>query len=141
VRASFPETLPILPIQGRHRKKRHPVKPRSDLLEERRVVIMFRETKRWMVYLLKLVVREWMRAGQRAAGSVAQPALPEDPLAKLMRVAMKTGRSEYDVFCESARNWSVPDRRVQDDFDAYLNRHRLPYYVNDYVRKQIDQRI
>jgi hypothetical protein len=94
-----------------------------------------------MGFLLKSVIQEWMRAGQRAAGSVTQAALPEDPLAKLMRVAMQTGRSEYDVFCESAQNWSVPDQRVQVDFETYLNRHRLPFYVNDYVRKQLDQHI
>jgi len=122
-------------------KKRHPVKPHSDLLEKEPVVIMFGQTKRWMVYLLKFTVRKWMRAGQRAAGTVTQRDLTEDPLVKLMRVAMQTGRSEYDVFRESAQNWSVPDRRVQDDFNAYLNRHRLPFYVNDYVRKQLEQNI
>ena len=30
---------------------------------------------------------------------------------------------------------------IQEGANAYLNRHRLPFYVNDYVRKQLEQNI
>lgn len=65
-----------------------------------------------------------------------RPASTEDYLFKVARV---TGKSEYDVFCKSAENWPVSQEMVREDFKDYLMHNTVPYYVNDFIRKNKDQ--
>ncbi len=53
----------------------------------------------------------------------------------IYEVSRLTGRSDYDLFFRAAAEWGVPDRRVERDFAKYLSDQTLPYYVNDFVRK------
>ncbi len=59
-------------------------------------------------------------------------ASTEDYLFKIARI---TGKSEYDIFCKSAENWPVSQAMINEDFKGYLMHHTVPYYVNDFVRK------
>jgi hypothetical protein len=53
----------------------------------------------------------------------------------LYKIARTTGTSEYEVFCKAAESWPVSDRKIEQDFSAYLFDHRAPYYVTDFIRK------
>jgi hypothetical protein len=76
--------------------------------------------------LAQLVARFPMPAWRR------RPASTEDYLFKVARV---TGKSEYDVFCKSAESWPVSQAMVNEDFKEYLQNNTVPYYVNDFIRK------
>lgn len=65
-----------------------------------------------------------------------QAPTTEDYLYKIARV---TGKSEYDIFCKSAENWPVSPEMINKDFKDYLMHHTVPYYVNDFIRKNKDQ--
>ncbi|MFZ7127421.1 MAG: hypothetical protein ACOWWM_14795 [Desulfobacterales bacterium] len=65
-----------------------------------------------------------------------RPATTEDYLYKISRV---TGKSEYDIFCKSAEAWPVSIAAVNEDFKDYLTRDTVPYYVNDFIRKNKDR--
>ena len=56
---------------------------------------------------------------------------------RLWAAALMAEISEFELFFESAKNWSVPDHRVQNDFHDYLSSRRIPFYVNDYLRKKL----
>jgi hypothetical protein len=53
----------------------------------------------------------------------------------LYKISLATGRTEYDLFCKSAENWSVPGNRIDQDFKRYMAHQVLPYYAKDFVRK------
>jgi hypothetical protein len=57
----------------------------------------------------------------------------------LYKIARLTGKSEYDVFCKSAENWPVSQHMINEDFRAYLTDYRIPYYVNDFIRRHKTQ--
>ena len=60
----------------------------------------------------------------------------------LYNISLATGRTEYDLFCKSAEDWSVSGHRIDQDFKRYMIDESLPYYVADFVRKgheHIDQ--
>ena len=64
--------------------------------------------------------------------SCHRPVSMEDYLFKISRV---TGKSEYDIFCKSAEDWPVSEKKINQDFSRYLSQQTVPYYVNDFVRK------
>ena len=53
----------------------------------------------------------------------------------LYKISLATGRTEYDLFCKSAEDWSVSGNRIDLDFKRYMIDESLPYYVKDFVRK------
>ncbi len=53
----------------------------------------------------------------------------------LAGMAKKRGRSEYDLFHISAKEWHIQVGRIDEDFKKYLVNGDLPYYVKDYIRK------
>jgi len=53
----------------------------------------------------------------------------------LFKIARVTGNSEYDVFCKSAEDWPVSQSRIEQDFKRYLCNQSVPYYVQNFVRK------
>jgi hypothetical protein len=54
-------------------------------------------------------------------------------ICKIIRV---TGKSAYDVFCKAAEDWPVSEGQIEQDFKRYmLNDEIIPYYVNDFIRK------
>jgi hypothetical protein len=53
----------------------------------------------------------------------------------LTRLAKKRGISEYDLFFQSAEQWSVFKRNIDEDFKEYLINDHMPHYVRDYIRK------
>ena len=57
----------------------------------------------------------------------------------LYNISLVTGRTEYDLFCISAEDWSVSVNRIDQDFKRYMIDESLPYYVQDFVRKNYKQ--
>ena len=53
----------------------------------------------------------------------------------LYKLARVTGTSEYDVFCKAAEGWPVSQHMIEQDFGEYLKCTAVPYYVNDFLRK------
>jgi hypothetical protein len=53
----------------------------------------------------------------------------------LFKISRVTGNSEYDIFCKSAEDWPVSKAKIDQDFTTYLQSQDVPYYVNDFVRK------
>jgi hypothetical protein len=64
--------------------------------------------------------------------ALKKPFTDEEILFNLARI---TGRSEYDLFFDAAKTWHVPAAQVNADFNGYLTREQIPYYVTDYLRK------
>jgi hypothetical protein len=53
----------------------------------------------------------------------------------LYNISLATGRTEYDLFCKSAEDWSVSGNRIDQDFKRYMTDESLPYYVMDFIRR------
>ena len=53
----------------------------------------------------------------------------------LYDISLATGRNEYDLFHKSAEKWSVSSDQIKEDFKRYMAEQVLPYYVQDFVRK------
>ena len=53
----------------------------------------------------------------------------------LYELSLATGRTEYDLFCISAQDWSVSGDRIDQDFKIYMMDQVLPHYTKDFVRK------
>jgi hypothetical protein len=59
----------------------------------------------------------------------------------LYNISLATGRTEYELFKQSAEDWSVSGRHVERDFKSYMADQVMPYYAQDFVRKnQMDIR-
>ena len=78
------------------------------------------------VYLLA------MRALQRHSRSHEEK---QEDDAYLSLAALGEGASEYDLFLRAAGSWGVSEKQAEKDFTAYLNCHRMPHYVRDFIRK------
>jgi hypothetical protein len=63
------------------------------------------------------------------------PDKPDSMPAYLFKISRLTGKSEYDIFFKAAEDWPVSLAQVEQDFDRYLTHLQIPYYVNDFVRK------
>jgi hypothetical protein len=60
----------------------------------------------------------------------------------LYDISLATGQNEYDLFYKSAEKWSVSGDKIEEDFKKYMAEQVLPYYAQDFVRKnkaQIDK--
>ena len=53
----------------------------------------------------------------------------------LFKISRLTGKSEYEIFYKAAEEWPVSKEKVEQDFNRYLYDVSIPYYVNDFVRK------
>ena len=53
----------------------------------------------------------------------------------LFKISRLTGKSEYDIFCKAAEDWQVSGEQIDQDFNRYVSDQSIPYYVNDFVRK------
>ncbi len=61
-----------------------------------------------------------------------RPVTVEGYLFKISRI---TGKNEYDIFCKAAEDWLVSSNQINLDFKRYMAEQSIPYYVNDFVRK------
>jgi hypothetical protein len=53
----------------------------------------------------------------------------------LYKISRITGENEYDIFCKAGEDWPVSSEQIDRDFRKYLAVQDIPYYVNDFVRK------
>ena len=53
----------------------------------------------------------------------------------LFKISRLTGKNEYEIFCRAAEEWPVSGDQIEQDFRRYLTEQQIPYYVNDFVRK------
>jgi len=53
----------------------------------------------------------------------------------LFKISRLTGKNEYDIFCKAAEEWPVSGDQIERDFRRYMTDQWIPYYVNDFVRK------
>jgi hypothetical protein len=53
----------------------------------------------------------------------------------LHTISLETGRTEYELFRISAKDWSVSGASIDEDFKRYMAHQVLPYYVIDFVHK------
>lgn len=57
----------------------------------------------------------------------------------LITRARSEGRSEYDIFVESAATWGLSERQVDEDFRRYLHEGVVPHYVRHALRARTEQ--
>ena len=53
----------------------------------------------------------------------------------LRKITHVTGLSAYDTFRIAAEEWRVSEEIFEKDFGRYLSTQRIPYYVQDFIRK------
>lgn len=53
----------------------------------------------------------------------------------LFKISRLTAKSEYDIFYKAAEDWPVSKEQIEQDFKRYVCDQSIPYYVNDFVRK------
>jgi hypothetical protein len=53
----------------------------------------------------------------------------------LHKIALESGRTEYELFVIAAEEWSITEAQIDEDFKNYMAANVLPYYVMDLVRK------
>ncbi len=53
----------------------------------------------------------------------------------LYNISLTTGRNEYELFRQSAKDWSVSGGRIDRDFKRYMAHQVMPYYAKDFVRR------
>jgi hypothetical protein len=53
----------------------------------------------------------------------------------IFKITQVTGKSPYDVFCKAAEDWPVSEEQIEQDFKKYMSDESVPYYVNDFIRK------
>ncbi len=57
----------------------------------------------------------------------------------LHKIALESGRTEYELFVIAAEEWSKTNAQIDEDFKNYMAANVLPYYVMDLVRKNNDR--
>ena len=57
----------------------------------------------------------------------------------LHKIALESGRTEYELFVIAAEEWSITEAQIDKDFKNYMAANVLPYYVMDLVRKNNDR--
>jgi len=77
-----------------------------------------------IVLLVGVRLKKWV--------ALNRPITPQGYIFKITRI---TGKSAYDVFCKAAEDWPVAEEQIMQDFRRYLSDDRVPYYVNDFIRK------
>ncbi len=63
------------------------------------------------------------------------PDKPPSNQTYLFKMSRLTGKSEYDIFFKAAEDWPVSGEQIEQDFNRYLAHQHIPYYVNDFIRK------
>ena len=53
----------------------------------------------------------------------------------LRKITHVTGLSAYDTFRIAAEEWSLSEEIFEKDFGIYLSTQKIPYYVQDFIRK------
>ena len=53
----------------------------------------------------------------------------------IFKITQVTGKSAYDVFCKAAEDWPVSEEQIELDFKRFMLDDSVPYYVNDFIRK------
>ena len=61
-----------------------------------------------------------------------KPSTPQGYIFKITRI---TGKSAYDLFCKAAEDWPVSEEQIEADFKKFVSDDSIPYYVNDFIRK------
>ncbi len=56
----------------------------------------------------------------------------------LHKISLESGRTEYELFIIAAKEWSIAEARIDEDFKNFMAANILPYYVMDFVRKNHD---
>ncbi|MEJ2313701.1 MAG: hypothetical protein P8Y85_02775 [Nitrospirota bacterium] len=54
----------------------------------------------------------------------------------LFEMARRSRCSEYDIFISAAKEWAIPEDRIDEDFKAYLLEGVMPFYVRAFVRSR-----
>jgi hypothetical protein len=57
----------------------------------------------------------------------------------LHKISLESGRTEYELFVIAAKEWSITEAQIDEDFKNYMAANVLPYYVMDLVRKNNDR--
>jgi hypothetical protein len=57
----------------------------------------------------------------------------------LITRARSEGKSEYDIFAESAATWGLSEKQVDEDFRRYLHEGIVPHYVRHAMRTHTEQ--
>ncbi|MBT8356759.1 MAG: hypothetical protein HKO79_12630 [Desulfobacterales bacterium] len=53
----------------------------------------------------------------------------------IFKITRITDKSEHDVFCKAAEDWPVSKEQIEQDYKRFMLEERVPYYVNDFIRK------
>ena len=77
-----------------------------------------------IVLLVGMRLKKWLRLNK--------PVTAQGYIFKITRI---TGKSAYNVFCKAAEDWPVSKEQIEQDFKRYLSNESVPYYVNDFIRK------
>ena len=56
----------------------------------------------------------------------------------LHKISLESGRTEYELFVIAAKDWSITEAQIDEDFKNYMAANVLPYYVMNLVRKNND---
>jgi len=70
--------------------------------------------------------------------SLKKKFIPDKPLTVpgyIFKVTRLTDNSEHDLFCKAAEDWPVSKEQIELDFKRFMTEERVPYYVNDFIRK------
>jgi hypothetical protein len=57
----------------------------------------------------------------------------------LHKIALESGRTEYDLFVIAAEEWSITETQIDEDFKNFMAANISPYYVMDLVKKNNDR--
>lgn len=64
-------------------------------------------------------------------------ALKDADDAKMLNLlAFEREASVFDLFVLAGRRWSFSNSKIECDFNSYLNKGDIPYYVSQYVHRQ-----
>ena len=77
-----------------------------------------------IVLLVGMRLKKWFRENK--------PSTPQGYIFKITRI---TGKSAHDVFRKAAEDWPVSGEQVEEDFKKFVSDDSIPYYVNDFIRK------
>ena len=77
-----------------------------------------------IVLLVGMRLKKWFRQNK-----------PSTIQGDIFKIAQVTGKSAYDVFCKAAEDWPVSEGQIEQDFKRYMSDESVPYYVNDFIRK------
>ncbi len=81
-------------------------------------------------YLLVICYKKYMMDSKSDSAVLANA---------LHKIALESGRTEYELFVIAAKEWSITEAQIDKDFKNYMGANVLPYYVMDLVRKNNDR--